>query len=305
MQDVEDKVAFVTGGASGIGLGMVRAFLDAGMKVVVADIRQDHLDDAAASLKGDNRAHFLRLDVSDRQGMAAAAEEAERVFGKVHVLCNNAGVGIIGPSKTVTWDDWDWNRKVNLDSVFNGVHVFLPRLLAHGEGGHIVNTASISAVLPGGLVYAAAKAAVLAMSEVWRMELTADEVGVTCLMPGPVNTNIHEVAKLRPANHQDTNLTDFERELAGRQKLDSWLDPYEVGCMVLDAIRRNLAFVFTHNDFKPGVEERFEAILDAFPRGAFDPDHARTLGFPVSRPMYGEMLARGEEPARALPPVRI
>ena len=302
MKDVTDKVAFVTGGASGIGLGMVRAFLDAGMKVVAADVRRDHLDTAAKALKGSNRVHLLELDVSDRQAMQAASDETARVFGKIHVLCNNAGVGIIGPAKLVTFDDWDWNRRVNLDGVFNGVHAFLPRILEHGEGGQIVNTSSISAVLPGGLAYATAKAAVLAMSEVWRMELADDNIGVSCLMPGPIATNIHEVARLRPQEFQDTNLTAFEEELSHRQPLPSWKDPYEVGCMVVDAIRRNLAFIFTHNDFKPGVEQRFRAIEAAFPRGEFDPEHAKTLGFPVSRPMYAQMLEDNEEPARPAAP---
>jgi NAD(P)-dependent dehydrogenase (short-subunit alcohol dehydrogenase family) len=297
MKDVADKTAFVTGGASGIGFGMARAFLQAGMKVVIADIRQDHLDEAAATLKGVNTVHFIRLDVTDRAAMAAAADEAERVFGKVHVLCNNAGVGIMGGVKDATFDDWDWGMSVNLDGVFNGVRTFLPRIIAHGEGGHIVNTSSISAVLPGGVVYAAAKSAVMGLSEAMAEELAAEGVGVTCLMPGPITTNIHEVAKLRPQTFSDTNLGEAEQALLERVPSADWMDPLEVGAMVLDAIRRDLLFVFTHNEFKAGVEQRFQAVLGAFPRGPVDEARAKRLGFPVARPIYARILDADEPPA--------
>src|ERR1700730_15067535 len=137
MKAVTGKVAFVTGGASGIGLGMARVFLREGMKVVIADVRQDHLDHAAHELGQEFAARkdvlFIQLDVSDREAMASAADEAERVFGKVHVLCNNAGVGAMGGVKRMTYSDWDWILGVNLGGVINGVHTFLPRILAHGE----------------------------------------------------------------------------------------------------------------------------------------------------------------------------
>ena len=298
MQDVEGKVAFITGGASGIGLGIARTLLGAGMKVVIADIRQDHLDEAAALLKGSNAVHFIRLDVTDRAAMAAAADETERVFGKVHVLCNNAGVGIIGGVKDATYADWDWGIRVNLDAVFNGIHSFLPRILAHGEGGHIVNTSSVAAVLPGSLVYSAAKSAVMGLSEGIRPELAKDNIGVTCLMPGPIVTNIHEVAKLRPEQHGDTGYGAFEQQLLDRTPSADWMDPLDVGGMVLDAIRRNLLFVFTHNEFREGAEQRFQAVLSAFPRGPVDQERVRRLGFPVANPMYAEILEADAEPAR-------
>ena len=297
MNTVEGRTAFVTGGASGIGFGMARAFLGADMKVVIADVRQDHLDEAAAALTGVNSVHFIRLDVTDRTAMAAAADEAERVFGKVHVLCNNAGVGIMGGARDATYDDWDWGMSVNLDGVFNGIRTFLPRIIAHGEGGHVVNTSSISAVLPGGVVYAAAKSAVMGLSEAMAEELAAEGIGVTCLMPGPITTNIHEVARLRPEQFQDTGLADLERRLMDRTPSPDWMDPLEVGAMVLDAIRRNLLFVFTHNEFKAGVEQRFRAVLAAFPRGPVDAARAGRLGFPVARPMYARMLEADAPPA--------
>lgn len=298
MENLTSKVAFVTGGASGIGLGMVRAFLREGMKVVAADVRQDHLDQAAAELNQNRDVHFIRLDVADRAAMAAAAVETERVFGKIHVLCNNAGIGIMAGAKNASYDDWDWSMRVNLDAVFSGIHVFLPRILAHGEGGHIVNTSSVAAVLPASIVYGAAKGAVMALSEGLRAELAADRIGVTCLMPGPTTSNIHQVATLRPEKYRNSNLLEFEKTLEQRQPSPYWMDPLLVGEMVLDAIKRNLLFVFTHNEHKPGVARRFEAILAAFPHGEIDQERANNLGFRVANPMYDEILNEAQAPAR-------
>ncbi|MGH8260904.1 MAG: SDR family NAD(P)-dependent oxidoreductase, partial [Steroidobacteraceae bacterium] len=147
MKDLRDKVAFVTGGASGIGLGVVKAFLGAGMRVVVADLRQDHLERALAQLGergAKDRLHGVAVDVSDRAAMARAAEETVKRFGKAHVLVNNAGVGIEGPLRRATYDDWDFGLGVNLGGVVNGLQAFLPHIRAHGEGGHVVNTASLA-----------------------------------------------------------------------------------------------------------------------------------------------------------------
>src|SRR5581483_3466663 len=139
MKEVRNKVAFITGGASGIGLGMAGAFVAAGMKVVLADLRKDHIDEALALFerRGESgNVHTVRVDVTDRTALAAAADEAERVFGKVHVLANNAGIGIQGPFNGITYADWDFGMAVNLGGVINGLQTFLPRIRAHGEGGH-------------------------------------------------------------------------------------------------------------------------------------------------------------------------
>src|ERR1700744_1883232 len=185
MKTVVDKVAFVTGGASGIGLGMVKTFLRAGMKVVVADIRADHLESARQELNAGSTAHFIKWDITDREGMRAAADEAERVFGRVHVVCNNAGVGSLGDVRKYTYTDWDWCLQVNLGGVINGIQTLLPRLLGHGEPAHIVNTSSVGALLPmpGGTAYIAAKSAVDGLTEGLRGELDGTNVGVTLLVP--------------------------------------------------------------------------------------------------------------------------
>lgn len=292
MQDVTGKVAFITGGASGIGLGMARVFLRNGMRVVVADIRQDHLDEASTQLEAGPHAHFVHLDVADREAMERAAVDTERVFGKVHVLCNNAGVGALGDVKLTTYSDWDWILGVNLGGVINGVHTFLPRILAHGEGGHIVNTSSIGALvpMPGGIAYITAKSAVMGLTEALRAELADDNVGVTLLSPGPTATNIHEVARLRPTQYQDTGFRDIEAELSRRTPPPAWMDPVAVGEMVLDGIRRNRLFVMTHNEFKAGAEMRCRALLTGFPKDAVDEARLQGLGFAVANPLYAEIV---------------
>src|SRR5580704_912430 len=183
---------------------MAAAFVNAGMQVVLADLRQDHIDAALAQFEREGRAgsvHAIRVDVTDRDAMASAAIQAERVFGNLHILANNAGVGIQGPFKGITFADWDFGLAVNLGGVINGVQTFLPRIRAHGEGGHIINTASLAALVPMPaqfIIYQTAKAAVVTLSECLRGELMMENIGVSVLCPGPVRTNIHELSRNRP-----------------------------------------------------------------------------------------------------------
>jgi NAD(P)-dependent dehydrogenase (short-subunit alcohol dehydrogenase family) len=293
MKSVAGKVAFITGGASGIGLGMAKTFLRAGMKVVIADIRDDHLESARQELSAGSAAHFLKLDITDREAMTTAADEAERVFGRVHVLCNNAGVGSLGDVKQFTYSDWDWCLAVNLGGVINGIQTFLPRLLKHGEAAHIVNTSSMGALLPmpGGAAYIAAKAAVQGLTEALRCDLDGTNVGVTLLVPGPTRTNIHEVAKLRPERYRDSGVHELEAELGRRSPPSVWLDPVDVGAMVLDAILSNRLYLITHNEFVEGVRQHFEAAMTGFPVGAPDPEKIRQIGFPVTNPLFASIAA--------------
>ena len=293
MKTVAGKVAFVTGGASGIGLGMVKAFLRARMKVVVADIREDHLDSTRQELGAGAEARFIKLDITDREAMRLAADEAERVFGPVHVVCNNAGVGSLGDVKHYTYSDWDWCLEVNLGGVVNGIQTFLPRLLKHGEPAHIVNTSSMGALMPmaGGAAYIAAKSAVHGLTEALRCDLDGTNVGVTLLVPGPTKTNIHEVAKLRPERFSDSGVHAIEAELGRRSPPDVWLDPVEVGEMVLSAILHERLFLITHNEFVEGVRERFTATMTGFPPGPPDPEKIRQLGFPVHNHIFAAIAA--------------
>jgi NAD(P)-dependent dehydrogenase (short-subunit alcohol dehydrogenase family) len=291
--EVEGRTAFVTGGASGIGLGMTRAFAAAGMDVVIADLRRDHIETALALLEGAN-VHAIELDVTDREGFARAADEAERVFGNVHVICLNAGMGILGPVTAAKYDDWDWGLGVLLGGVVNGIQTFLPRLLAHGEGGHIVNTSSMAGVLPipGAAIYITAKAALIGLSEALHSELRPEGIGVSAFCPGPVQTNIREGGRTRPDEYSDSGYTELERELEERPNSPLWMDPLECGERVLEGIRKDDLYIFTHREFKEGADERFRAMLASFPDEPRDEERAEAIGFLLSNEVFRDVLER-------------
>jgi NAD(P)-dependent dehydrogenase (short-subunit alcohol dehydrogenase family) len=293
MKEVAGKTAFVTGGASGIGLGMATAFAGAGMNVVIADLRRDHIETALGQL-ATKPVHAIELDVTDREGFARAADEAEGVFGNVHVLCLNAGVGVLGPVTNARYDDWDFGLGVLLGGVINGIQTFLPRMLAHGEGGHIVNTSSMAGVLPvpSSAIYTTAKAALIGLSEVLRSELGPKGIGVSAFCPGPVQTNIREAGKLRPERYRDSGYAEFERELAKRENSPLWMDPVECGERVLAGIRNDDLYIFTHREFREGAEERFQAMLASFPDEPRNEERAAEIGFLLSNPIFREVLER-------------
>ena len=279
MEDVAGKVAFVTGAASGMGLAMARSFAAAGMKVVLADVEEEALEQARASFGPTNADVIaIRVDVTDRDAMAAAADRTEEAFGKVHVLVNNAGVAVGGSIADMAYTDWDWVVGVNLDGVVNGVQTFLPRILAHGEGGHIVTTASLAGILPfAGLgVYNTTKYAVVGMAEAMRADLADQNIGVSVLCPGLVNTNIFDSGRNRPAELQsDTDTAtigladeddDEERQLRLEAARASALDPDVVGDMVLHGIQENEAYIFTHPEYVKEVNERQEDVSASFAR---------------------------------------
>ncbi len=269
MEEVAGRAAFITGGASGVGLGMAKAFVAAGMNVVIADIRQDHLDEAVAELsQGPSRVHPIRLDVTDREAMASAADEAESVFGNIHLVCNNAGINLFNDMAAATYDDWDWVLGVNLGGVVNGVVTFVPRLQAHGEGGHIVNTASMGSFIsgPGAGIYTASKFAVRGLSEALRWSLMPHGIGVSVLCPGLVNSNIHESDKIRPA-HLSTHMTPADEEFMRLlpEIHQAGMSPEEVGEKVLRGVRRGDFYIFTHPEFRDELREIFDEALAAIP----------------------------------------
>ena len=207
MKDLAGKVAFITGGGSGVALGQAKAFAAHGMKIVIADIRRDHLDGALAYFREKNLpVHGIQLDITDRKAYAAAADEAEKVFGPVQLLCNTAGVSQFGPVQQATYDDWDWQLSVNLGGMINGIQTFVPRMLEHGLGAHIVNTASMAGFLPlpGCAIYCTTKFAVRGLSECLQLDLAPHGIGVSVLCPGAVNTNIHEAVLTRPRHLSNT-----------------------------------------------------------------------------------------------------
>ncbi len=271
MKDVEGKVAFITGGASGAGLGMARVFLKNGIRVAIADIRRDSLDRAMAGFDRGAEVHPILLDVADREAMARAADETERVFGRVHIVCNNAGINLFVPIEECTYNDWDWVMGVNFGGVVNGVQTFVPRIRRHGEGGHIVNTASMAAFLPSPLAgaYTAAKFAVRGLSEALRLSLYHHNIGVSVFCPGLINSAIYESEKMRPEALPSPENTERNRLFMDRlPEIHRFgMDPDEVGEKVLAGIRANELYIFSHPEFRDELRELFDRALAAVPEG--------------------------------------
>lgn len=267
MRDLAGKTAFVTGGANGIGLALGRAFAQAGMNVMLADIEAPALAIAVDSLRTSApNVRSVVCDVSDAASVERAAQAAFQAFGKVHVVCNNAGVAAGGGSL----DTWRWILDVNVMGVLHGVQTFLPHIQAHGEGGHIVNTASMAGLQSnlGFNAYATSKYAVVAMSEGLAKQLASSNIGVTVLCPGFVRTEIGNASRNRPQRYGPSQVLDpaspggmIVAEIARR--LQAGLDPAEVAAQTLDAIRANRLYVFTHPEMRDEVDERFAAITAA------------------------------------------
>jgi NAD(P)-dependent dehydrogenase (short-subunit alcohol dehydrogenase family) len=297
MDPVAGKVAFVTGGASGIGLGLAKVLVRAGMKVVIADVREDHLAEAAEYFAQNDQKESvltLRLDVTDRAAYARAAEESLRAFGKMHLLVNNAGMGLLGPVKQAKYDDWDWGIGVMITGVINGIQTFMPHILAHGEGGHIVSTSSMAAVvpIPNCSIYIMAKAAVVGLSESLRGELAADNIGVSAFCPGPVQTNIRESGKTRPEKYRDSGFKELELRLKDRPNSALWMDPEECGERILRGIRRNDLYIFTHREFREGAEEHYRALLASFPDEPLNGERADAIRYLLSNPIFKDTIEK-------------
>jgi NAD(P)-dependent dehydrogenase (short-subunit alcohol dehydrogenase family) len=275
MINVAGKTAFVTGAASGIGLGIATALAQAGAKVMMADIEADALEAAVAALKATNAdVEGVIADVSLKAELQAAAEATVAAYGKVHILVNNAGVG--GGGGYGDWNDasWDWVIGVNLMSVVWGVEIFGPLIESNGEGGQIVSTASmaglVAAVAPG---YNATKYAVVAISEGLREELAPRGIGVSVLCPGWVRTRIMESDRNVPKRFAG-KITDSlpaqgdtaEVRAMAETAINQGVDPLYVGELVREAIENDWAYIFTDNEFEPAVDDRFAAIKAGFDR---------------------------------------
>lgn len=271
MKEVTGKVAFITGGTSGIGLGIARAFVDAGMKAVITGLSEERIKEALALFAAANQAdhvHAIRVNVTDRPGMEQAAAEAIKVFGKVHVLVSNAGVVIPTTLSRTSYEHWDWLMGVNLTGVFNGVHIFLPYIQAHGEGGHIISTSSIFGmfVLRDGktAAYAASKFAVMGMMEALRAELEGTRIGVSVICPGVVNSKLEESSQRNITG--DAAAAGLDSELLLRTKRvrsdpNFAMDSLEMGQLVLRGMRNNDLYILTHPEFEQIMRDRSEALL--------------------------------------------
>lgn len=278
MRELTGKAAFVTGGASGIGLALGCAFAKAGMKVMLADIEADALAAAVESLRdGAADIRSVICDVTDPVSVDRAAKAAQEAFGNIHVVCNNAGVAAAGGIDDISIDNWRWVLDVNLMGVLHGIRSFLPHIRAHGEGGHFVNTASMAG-MNGGLgfsPYVASKFAVVGMSEGLATQLKPLGIGVSVLCPGFVRTGIGESGRNRPERYGATQTPD-PASPAGQllayiaERLRTGLDPTEVGARVVSAIRGDELYIFTHLEMRGEVEQRFAAIISALNKAELD-----------------------------------
>jgi NAD(P)-dependent dehydrogenase (short-subunit alcohol dehydrogenase family) len=290
MIDFAGRTAFVTGGANGVGLGIIRNLLNEGAKVAIADIRKDSIDAALATL--DNREVMgVELDVSSREGFAAAAGRVEREFGPVSLLFNNAGVNLFQTVEDSSFDDWDWLLGVNLHGVINGVMTFAPRMKARAlsgelKGGHITNTASMASFVASGIpgIYNTTKFAVRGLTYSLRHSMCDYGVGVSAVHPGLVKSYIYASDDIRPdALKADMKPVDTEnvKRLEGVHEFG--MEPDVIGARILEGIRENRANIFTHPDHKEEVEQLFAEIMDDYRDYPPDPGHEQRIAFERQR----------------------
>jgi len=294
MKDLAGKTAFVTGGNSGIGLGIVKVLAEEGMKVAFSYRRIDHRDEAMAWFKDrpDEIVMPVSLDVTDRAAFVAAADTVERELGPVRVLVNNAGVGIGGLIEEATYDDWDWILGVNLGGVINGIQTFLPRMIASDEECHIVNVSSMGGLAALGSVglYATSKFAVNGLSEALRTDMIGRKIGVSVYCPGPVKSNIAEAAKGRPAHLADTRyqMPDTPEDAPPHPMIIHGMEAVDAGRYVLDGIRQNKLFILSHPEFRDVIKARNEAILAAVPDEPINEARAESVRWILSNAIYSE-----------------
>lgn len=291
MQNFEGKTAFVTGGANGIGIGLVRALLAQGCRVAIADIREDSIEAAIKSL--DNQMVMgVQVDVSSREAMARAADDVEAKFGPVSLLFNNAGINLFQTIEESSYSDWDWVMGVNLHGPINGVMTFVPRMIAAGNGGYIVNTASMAGFLAAGSpgIYNTTKFAVRGMSESLRASLAPHGIGVSVLCPGLVKSFIYASDDVRPDALKDGARpvdTAHVQRLADVHEFG--MEPDVIAARVLDAIREDRFHIFSHPEFKDELRELFDEVIDDFRDYPDDPGFARRTGFEnIRRQSYKE-----------------
>jgi NAD(P)-dependent dehydrogenase (short-subunit alcohol dehydrogenase family) len=272
MKDLAGKTAFVTGAASGIGLGITTALAQAGVKVMLCDIEEAALASAVEGLKCTNAdIASVRADVSLKAELQAAAEETRARYGNVHILVNNAGVGGSGPYGMWSDPGWSWTLGVNLMAVIWGIEIFAPMMEKHGEGGHIVSTASVAGLISGtSSPYNVTKYGVVALSEGLRYQLGPRGIGVSVLCPGIIRTNIMSSQRNRPKRFADATATppadDAVRERIRQlgERVSRGIDPLYVGELVREGIENDWPYIFTDCEFEPMIDARFAEIKRGF-----------------------------------------
>ena len=274
MKDLAGKTAFVTGAASGVGLGIATALAQAGAKVMLCDIEETALAKAVEGMKQTNAdVDGVKADVSLKAELKAAAEAVVGRYGKVHILVNNAGVGGGQPYGAWTAAGWEWTLGVNLMAVVWGIEIFGPLIEQHGEGGHIVSTASIAGLISGGgIQYNVSKYGLVALSEGLRSELAPRGIGVSVLCPGFVRTQIMDFWRNQPERFGRIPADRLAAIRASepfkmiQERVSNGIDPFYVGELVREGIENDWPYIFTDVEFEPMIEARFAAIKQGFDR---------------------------------------
>ena len=285
--DVKGKVAYVTGGSSGIGLGIARVFYEAGMRVVIGYLDEQHIGDALKQFPAnDPRVHAIKHDVMDRDSWERVADEIEKKFGGLQVLVNNAGVGLQAPASTGTYKDWEWGLGVNFWGPIYGVHTYVPRMLAAKQGAQIVTTTSTSGILPGSGagIYTVSKIAAVGLMEELRLELRNTNIGTSCFVPGLTATNIGRSESYRPASLQNAGPPAVAPGAPPPPRFPGAggpprprppapadaspaavrpMDPLVAARFVLNGILNNDLYIVAEPEYRIGVEARCNALLES------------------------------------------
>ncbi len=283
LTDLKGKTVYITGGNTGIGLGIGRAAANAGMNVVMGYIQDNQVEPALKLYKPEqkNRVIAIRHDVTDRDGWVKTLAEINARFGNLHLLVNNAGIKTLRQISQVDAGGWDAAVAVNITGIWNGCSAVIPHMLAHKEGSHIVTTSSMGGILPGvnAGVYTATKFGSFGIMEAMRVELAGTNIGTSVFSPGGVSTDniLSEAGKIPAAS----------------------MDPLEAGERVLNGVVNNDLFILTHPEFKPGMKERFDAILASEPQDGFPEARARGELRVLTSPAYAPEIAHRSQPRKS------
>lgn len=281
MENLEGQLAFITGGASGAGLGQAKVFGRAGARICIADIRPEAIEQACAELRAEGITVLgLPLDIMDREAYARAADQVEETFGMAPtILSNTAGVNSFGPIEHTTYDDFDWLIGVNLGGVINGCVTFVPRMIAAGRPGHIVTVSSMGGFQGSALAapYSAAKAAAINLMEGYRQGLARYQIGVSVCTPANIRSNIAEASRLRPERFGTSGYVESDATIASLQSIHQHgLDPERLAEAILEGITSNAAYIIPYPEVREGLETHFAEILASIPPEESDPEGVKS-----------------------------